>query len=247
MKCDANCVLSSLKVLMELGVNLLNHILVGPFNVVGKARHMISSRTPWKCIRVLNDSKWSKRSFNSSWASICGIQNFAGRGNKVMGAVKGESVRWTNTSRLLDTRPLRAFIMKSIIFFIICIFATMCASVVSAMDGWLVSCRSCQLRALLPSSHSWSLLSTLVPSYPSLWLLGPTFLLRNYSSRSWFYLVRRSTAVARVYTCLSRAVVRGSSPWLLLVVIEQVSTIQLFVWEVVVWLLSFFPTNGTNW
>ena len=30
---------------------------------------------------------------------------------------------------------------------------------------------------------------------------------------------------------------RGSSPWWLLVAIEQVSTIQLFVWEVVVWLL----------
>ena len=37
IKCEANCVLSSLKVLMELGVNLLNHTLAKPFNVVGKA------------------------------------------------------------------------------------------------------------------------------------------------------------------------------------------------------------------
>jgi len=57
MKCDSNCVFSSLNVLIELAVNLLNHILVGPFNVVGKAQHMISSGTPCKCIRVLNDSK----------------------------------------------------------------------------------------------------------------------------------------------------------------------------------------------
>ena len=64
IKCKANCALSSLKVPMELGVNLLNHILVGPFSVVGKARHMILSTTPCKCIRVLNDSKWSKSSFD---------------------------------------------------------------------------------------------------------------------------------------------------------------------------------------
>ena len=38
--------LSSLKVLMKLDVNLLNQILAGPFSVVGKALHMISSATP---------------------------------------------------------------------------------------------------------------------------------------------------------------------------------------------------------
>ena len=140
--------------------------------------------------------------------------------------------------------------MKSILSFIICISTTICNGVVSAMDGWLVSCRSCQLRALLPSSHSRSLLSTLVPSYPSLWLLGPTFLLRNYSSRSWFCLIRHSTIATRVCTYLSRAVVHGLSPWLLLFAIKQVSTIQLFVWEVVVCLLlqscSFLQTVPTN-
>ena len=55
IKCKANYVLNSLKVLMELGVNLLNHTLTGPFNIVGKAQHMISSATPCKFIRVLND------------------------------------------------------------------------------------------------------------------------------------------------------------------------------------------------
>ena len=57
IKCEANCVLNSLKVLMELGVNLLNHTLAKPFNVVRKVRHMISSTMPCKYIRVLNDSR----------------------------------------------------------------------------------------------------------------------------------------------------------------------------------------------
>ena len=57
MKCEANWALNSLKILMELGVNLLNQILAEPFSVVGKALHMISSATPCKCIRVLKDSR----------------------------------------------------------------------------------------------------------------------------------------------------------------------------------------------
>ena len=40
IKCEANWALNSLKVLMELGVNLLNQILAGPFSVVGKAMHI---------------------------------------------------------------------------------------------------------------------------------------------------------------------------------------------------------------
>ena len=46
MKCDANWALNSLKELMELGISLLNYILVGALNVVGKALHMISSGIP---------------------------------------------------------------------------------------------------------------------------------------------------------------------------------------------------------
>ena len=46
MKCEANCVLNSLKVLMKLGVSLLNHILKGPFSIVAKVLHMILSGTP---------------------------------------------------------------------------------------------------------------------------------------------------------------------------------------------------------
>ena len=46
MKYEVNWALSSLKVLIEFGVNLLNQILAAPLSVVGKALHMISSGTP---------------------------------------------------------------------------------------------------------------------------------------------------------------------------------------------------------
>ena len=46
MKCEVNRAFNSFKELIELDVNLLNQIRAGPFNVVGKARHMISSGTP---------------------------------------------------------------------------------------------------------------------------------------------------------------------------------------------------------
>ena len=42
---------------MELGVNLLNQILAGPFSVVGNALHIILSVSLYRCIRVLKDSK----------------------------------------------------------------------------------------------------------------------------------------------------------------------------------------------
>ena len=156
-----------------------------------------------------------------------------------MDVVNGESVRWTKSLRSLDTRPSRAFIIKSIRSFIICISATMWGVAVSMMDGQLVSCRSSLLGVLLPFNPSWSLLSTLVPSWSSSWVLSPAFFWHNYSSRSWFCLVRHSTAVARVWTCLLRAVMRGFSPRILLVVaIEQESIMQLFVQEAIVWLTS---------
>ena len=135
--------------------------------------------------------------------------------------------------------------MKSIHSFIICIFATMCGGAISAMDGRLVSSLSCLLGAFLPFGPSRSLFLALVPccSYP--WLLSLAFLWHSCSFRSWFCLVRHSTAASKVCTCLSRVVVHGSSPVWLLVAIKQVSTIQLFVWEVVIWL--YFSIEGANW
>ena len=177
------------------------------------------------------------------------MQNFTGRGHKVTRAINGKSVQWTSLSRSFDICPLRVFIMKSIISFIICISAIICDGAVSATDGRLVSCHSCLLKAMLPSDPSWSLLSALMPFCSSPWLLGLASLWHSCSSRLWFCLVRCSTTVAKVYTCLSRAVMHGSSPLLLLVAIERVNTIQLFVWEVVVWLLLWesFPTDDANW
>ena len=39
IKCEANWALNSLKVPMELSVNLLNQILVRPFSIIGKTLH----------------------------------------------------------------------------------------------------------------------------------------------------------------------------------------------------------------
>ena len=122
-------------------------------------------------------------------------------------------------------------------------------SVIFATDGRLVSCLSYLLGALLPSGPSWSFLSAPVPSCFSPQLLSFAFLWHNCSFRSWFCLVMNSTVVARVCTYLSRAVMRGSSSLLLLVAIKRMSTIQLFVWEMVIWLLLFSPfpqTTPTN-
>ena len=72
-----------------LGVNLLNHTCVGPFSVVRNVLHIISSRTFCVCIRVLNNSKQSRGSFDPSYASTCGILNLVGRRKDVTGAVEG--------------------------------------------------------------------------------------------------------------------------------------------------------------
>ena len=74
--------LSSLKVEMMLGVNLLNHTLAGPLSVVGYTLHIILFRTPCRCIRVLYVSRWSSRSFDSSYASTCGIRNLVRKRRK---------------------------------------------------------------------------------------------------------------------------------------------------------------------
>ena len=164
-----------------------------------------------------------------------------------MDLVKGESVRWTKSSRSLNTHPLRAFIIKSICSLIIYISATMWGGAMSAVDGRLTPSHSSLLRALLPFGPSWYPFFSLVPSWSSSWVLCPTFLWCNCSSRSLFCLVRHSTMVVRVWTYLSRVVGRGLSPWALLVVaIKRVSTMQFYVRETIVWLISL-PTNGANW
>ena len=138
------------------------------------------------------------------------MRNLCGRGKELTKAVNGESVRLTRSSRLLDTRPLRAFIITSIYSFIACISTTTGGGVISVRDRRLTFCHSGLLGALLPSDPSWSRRSALVSSRSSSGIPCPVFR-RSCSSKTWFCLVRRSTTVVRVCTCLSRAVGRGSS------------------------------------
>ena len=98
MKLLTNNLLNSSKELTMLGGILLNHTHAIPLRVVGKALHIISSGTPWKCIVVLKVAMWSKGSRVPSCESKEGILNFSGKGWPLMEAVKGESVRWTRSS-----------------------------------------------------------------------------------------------------------------------------------------------------
>ena len=79
--------------------------------------------------------------------------------------MNGESVRLTRSSRSLDTRPLRVFIMTSICSFIAYISATIGGGAVSMKDERLMFCCSSLLGVLLPSGLSWSLRSVLLPSW----------------------------------------------------------------------------------
>ena len=138
------------------------------------------------------------------------MRNLCGRGKELMEAVNGELVRLTRSSRLLDTHPLRAFIITSICSFIACISMTTGGGVASVRDGRLTFCRSSLLAALLPSGPSRSRHSALVSSRSSFGILCLVFR-RSCSSKTWFCLVRHSTTAIRICTCLSRVVGRGSS------------------------------------
>ena len=114
-------------------------------------------------------------------------------------------------------------------------------------DGWIASILSARGIAAF-----WSF--SVSPFGISAFLLlsvtvRPSIALVQLFLQAMVCLVRHSTATTRVYTCLSRAVVRGSSPLLLLVAIERVSTMQLLVWKALIWLLLLsrpFPTDGAN-
>ena len=71
---------------------LLKHTLAAPFNVVGNALHITSSRFICNSIGVLNDSMWSKGYLEPSYDSNCGRKNFGGRGHFSTSLVNGESV-----------------------------------------------------------------------------------------------------------------------------------------------------------
>ena len=77
---------------------LLNYTHAGPLGVVGKALHIISYGTPWRCVVVLKVAIWSKGSRVPSYESKESILNLGGKGWLLMEAVKGESVWWTKSS-----------------------------------------------------------------------------------------------------------------------------------------------------
>ena len=90
-----------------------------------------------------------------------GMRNLCGKGKELTVAVNGESMRLTRSSRLLDTRPLRGFIITSICSFITCISAKIGGGVASTRDGMLTFRRSNRFGALLPFGPSWSRCSAL--------------------------------------------------------------------------------------
>ena len=77
---------------------LLNHTRAGSLSVVGKALHIISYGTPWRCIVVLNIAIWSQGSHIPSYESKEDILNLGGKGWLLMEAMKWEFVRWTKSS-----------------------------------------------------------------------------------------------------------------------------------------------------
>ena len=97
--------------------------------------------------------------------------------------VNGESVLFTKSSRSLEMRPMRAFIMTSICSFIACISVRMGGGVVSMREGVLKFRCFGLLGSLLPSDLSGSLRSELSPWFSS-WMLCLAPLYHSCSSRS---------------------------------------------------------------
>ena len=140
---------------------------------------------------------------------MCGMRNLCDKGKELTAAVNEESVRLMRSSRSLDTRPLKEFIITSICSFIACISTKTGGGVASTRDGMLTFRRSNWLGALLSSGPSRSRRSALESPRSSTILLS-TFRC-SCSSKTPFCLVRHSTTAVRTYTCFSRAVGCGSS------------------------------------
>ena len=114
---------------------LVNHTFAGPFSMVGKALHIISS---WNSLQVhegFEQLQMVKQVFNPLYASTFGIRNYAMKGKEVTQAMNDKSIMWTNLSKLVDTYPLMAFIIISIFSFIICISQAMHITLTSISEG----------------------------------------------------------------------------------------------------------------
>ena len=228
MKLLTNSLLNSSKELTDFGSILLNHIRAGPLRVVGKALHIISSRTPWRCIVVLKVAMWLKGSCVPSYESKEGILNFGGKGWPLMEAVKGESVLWTKSSTG---------------------FALLIFSLISSMTFliWSISLSKCvTLREVVPLD--W-LLGSIFPTPSWLWACPSTYsscrcLLKLISLVNfWFWRVNFAMAVAMDCICWTEDGCMTGADWQLwwglleasllswwpgLVALDLVQTIQLF-------------------
>ena len=150
MKLLTNNLLNSSKELTKFKGILPNHTRVRPLRVVGKALHIISSGTPWRCIVVLKVLMWSNGSRVPSYESREGNLNFDGRGWPLMEAVKGESVLWTKSS--IGFALLMFSFISSMTFFIWSISSFKCGTVrevvplnwlpisVFSLSSWLCVC-----------------------------------------------------------------------------------------------------------
>ena len=98
MKLLTNNLLKSSKKITIFGGILLNYTRASPLRVVGKALHIISFGTSWRCIVVLKVAIWSNGSRVPLYESNEGILNFGGKGWPLMVDMKEEFVRWTKSS-----------------------------------------------------------------------------------------------------------------------------------------------------
>ena len=114
VKWQTKPLLSCSKFTMVHGGILLNQTLVAPFSVVGKALHIISSGVIYRCIKVLNDSMWSKESFEPSHGSSWGRRNFGGRGRFNILVVNGKSVLCIIPSKFSMAFSFTALLSSSI-------------------------------------------------------------------------------------------------------------------------------------
>ena len=145
---------------------LQNHTRAGPLRVVGKALHIISSGTLWRCIVIWQVAIWSHGPRIPSYESREGILNLEGRGWLLMETTKGESIWWIKSS--MGFILLMFSLISSMAFLIWSISLSKCGTIREAipldwfpclafspsLTSWLWACPStylslrCLLRAI---------------------------------------------------------------------------------------------------
>ena len=148
IKLLTNNLLNSLKKLTLFRGILLNHTRAGTLSVVGKALHIISSGTPWRCIVVLKVAIWSQGSLVPLYESKEGILNLEGSEWLLMEGTKGESVQWTKSSTGFTL--LIFSLISSISFLIWSISFSKCSTLREAMPlDWFSGSASSPLTSWL--------------------------------------------------------------------------------------------------